>query len=111
MEPKNKITHFTHLHVWQKAHELVLLIYNLSDRFPADERFGLVNQMRRCVVSVTSNIAEGFGRRTHNDKRRFYDMTVGSLFELQNQLYIVRDQNIFLLRPLIKPQKFQQMSS
>lgn len=92
MEQKNKITHFSQLIVWQKAHELVLLIYDQSDHFPSDERFSLVTQMRRCVVSITSNIAEGFGRRTLNDKRHFYDMAVGSIFELQNQLYIVRDR-------------------
>ena len=97
METKKKITHFTDLYVWQKGHGLVLLIYDLSDRFPSDERFGLVNQMRRCVVSITSNIAEGFGRRTLNDKRHFYDMAVGSIFELQNQLYIVRDRKFISL--------------
>ena len=91
MEQK-KISHFTDLNVWQKAHELVLLIYDLTDHFSQDERFGLTSQMRRSAVSITSNIAEGFGRRTFSDKRHFYDMAVGSIFELQNQLYIVRDR-------------------
>ena len=53
--------------------------------------FDLVNQMRRCVVSITSNIAEGFSRTTNKDKYQFYSIAQGSLTELQNQLLIARD--------------------
>ena len=53
--------------------------------------FGLISQMKRCVVSITSNLAEGFGRNTVRDKCQFYSMAQGSLAELQNQLLIARD--------------------
>lgn len=66
-----KIRHFTDLIVWQKGHQLVLLIYEKTETFPSDERFGLTIQMKRAAISITSNISEGFGRRTINDKRHF----------------------------------------
>lgn len=88
---KQKIEKFTDLVAWQKGHELVLLIYQLSNQFPLDERFGLTSQVRRAAVSITSNLAEGFGRRTPPDKKRFYDMAMGSVYEIQNQLMIARD--------------------
>lgn len=86
-----KIQSFTALEVWQEGHKLVLLIYRLTDHFPRAEVFGLVSQMRRCVVSITSNIAEGFRRRSNLEKIRFYDIAHGSLTELQNQLLVSRD--------------------
>ena len=86
-----KIQNFTDLVTWQIAHALVLEVYKLTKRFPPEERFGLVSQMRRCGVSITSNVAEGFSRRTGKEKRRFYDIAIGSLFELQNQLLLSKD--------------------
>jgi len=59
-----KIKSFEELEVWQKAHELTLLVYRLTAKFPREERFGLVSQMRRASSSVAANIAEGYGRRT-----------------------------------------------
>lgn len=88
---KAKIKSFTDLYAWQEGHKLVLMIYEITDKFPDKERFGLISQMRRCAVSITSNIAEGFSRNTVNDKCQFYSMTHGSLTELQNQLIIARD--------------------
>jgi four helix bundle protein len=88
---ENKIKSFTDLYAWQEGHKLVLMIYKITDKFPDKERFGLISQMRRCAVSVTSNIAEGFSRNTVKDKCQFYSMAHGSLTELQNQLIIVRD--------------------
>src|SRR3989344_438435 len=88
---KPKIEKFTDLLAWQKGHKLVLMIYQLSKHFPPDERFGLTSQMRRAVVSITSNLAEGFGRRSLLDKKRFYDIAMGSVYEIQNQLFIARD--------------------
>lgn len=85
------ITSFRDLIVWQRGHELVLLIYKLSRDFPNEERFGLTNQMRRASVSVTSNIAEGFARKTAKDREHFYVMSYGSLTELDNQLQIALD--------------------
>jgi len=87
----NKIKNFRDLKVWQKGHNLVLQIYRITKDFPKEEKFGLSDQMRRAGVSITSNIAEGFGRETLNDKSHFYTMALGSLFEIQNQLFIARD--------------------
>ncbi len=86
-----KIQNFTDLVAWQKGHEVVLEIYRMTKQFPKDELFGLVSQMRRASVSVTSNIAEGFGRKTLLDKGHFYTMAIGSAYELQNQCFICRD--------------------
>ena len=86
-----KITSFTKLHTWKKAHSLVLKVYSITKSFPKDELYGLVNQMRRCSVSITSNIAEGFTRQSKKEKVQFYYTAKGSLVELQNQLLISRD--------------------
>jgi four helix bundle protein len=91
MEEKEKIKSFTDLYAWQEGHKLVLIIYKYTKEFPKDELFCLVSQMRRCVISITSNIAEGFSRRTAKDKVQFYCIAHGSLTELQNQLVIARD--------------------
>ncbi len=91
MEGVGKIRSFTDLKAWQEAHKLVLMVYEITKRFPRDEIFGLTNQMRRAAVSVTSNIAEGFSRTTNKDKAQFYSISLGSLTELQNQLLIGRD--------------------
>ena len=82
---------FTDLRVWQSCHTLVLLTYKDTKSFPRDELFALVSQMRRAAVSVTSNIAEGFGRFTSKDKEHFYVMASGSLHELKNQYIIAND--------------------
>ena len=87
----NKIRSFTDLDTWKHGHKLVIQIYQLVKSFPAEEKFGLSDQMRRCAVSITSNIAEGFSRKTNKDKTQFYHTALGSLTELQNQLMICRD--------------------
>src|SRR3989344_4175757 len=87
----SKITNFKDLFAWQEGHKLVLLIYKLTESFPSKEQFGLTNQMRRAAVSITSNLAEGFSRRSYKDKSRFYSMALGSLTELQNQLLVAKD--------------------
>ncbi len=84
---------FTDMPVWQRSHQLVLKIYELSESFPKKEMFALTNQLRRAVVSVSSNIAEGFGRRAVKDKCHFYVISMGSLREVQNQIIIARDLN------------------
>lgn len=86
-----KISKFTDLVAWQEAHKLVLMIYKISKNFPTEELYGLVNQLRRAVVSITSNIAEGFGRRSSKDKNSFYTKALTSLIEVQNQLIISKD--------------------
>ena len=86
-----KINDFTDLLVWQKAHQLVIAIYKITKYFPREELYALVDQIRRAIVSVTSNIAEGFGRQTYKEKMQFYYMAAGSLTEVRNQLMIARD--------------------
>lgn len=88
---EQKIQSFTQLIVWQKAHLLALEIYKITKTFPMEEKFGLIDQLRRAAVSVTSNIAEGFYRRTMKDKAHFYAISLGSLAEIQNQLLMSRD--------------------
>src|SRR3990167_11250778 len=88
---KTKIKSFTDLIVWKKAHAFVLKIYRISKFFPKEELYGLTNQIRRAAVSITSNIAEGFYRRTAEDKNHFYYASLTSLAEAQNQLIISRD--------------------
>jgi len=83
------IREFTDLLVWQEGHKLVLSIYKI--KFPQSELFALSDQIRRAVVSVTSNIAEGFGRHSIKEKIQFYYQAHGSLTEVKNQLFIVRD--------------------
>ena len=87
----SKIKSFTDLNTWKEAHILVLFIYKITKHFPHDEQFGLTNQIRRAVVSITSNIAEGFSRSSYKEKSQFYSIALGSLTEVQNQLLIARD--------------------
>lgn len=86
-----KIKSFTDLEAWKEAHKLVLSIYKIVKDFPRIEGNALADQMRRCSVSVSSNIAEGFSRQTKKEKIQFYFMAKGSLTELQNQLLIAKD--------------------
>ena len=90
-EYPSKIQHFRQLVVWQEGHQLVLQVYRHTEIFPRQEVFGLTSQIRRAAVSVTSNIAEGFGRHSSPDKLRFYSIARASVMELQNQLVISRD--------------------
>ncbi len=86
-----KIKEFTDLDSWKQSHNLVLLIYKTTNKFPNSERFSLISQMQRAVVSISSNIAEGFGRQTMKEKIQFYYLAHGSLTELKNQLIIAKD--------------------
>ena len=79
---------FKNLVVWQRAVELSLAVYKLTELFPASERFGLTNQLRRASVSVASNIAEGYGRATRGEYIQFLGHARGSNCELQTQLVI-----------------------
>lgn len=83
---------FTKLDVWISARKVTNLIYNVTKSFPNSEQFGITNQMRRCAISVPSNIAEGCGRNTTKGKLVFFYISRGSLFELETQLYISLDQ-------------------
>ena len=74
--------------VWQKAVDAAGVIYRITKGFPRDELYGLTAQLRRCAVSIPSNIAEGFGRRGQAEFRRFLHISRGSLFELETQMLI-----------------------
>ena len=84
---------FEDLIVWQKAHAWVLLIYRLSDEFPAKENYSLTSQLRRAAMSVPANIAEGFKKRGVRDKLRFFNIAQGSLEESRYFLILARDLN------------------
>jgi four helix bundle protein len=79
---------YKNLIVWQKSIVLVKIIYKLTAKFPSEEKFGLVSQMRRAVVSIPSNIAEGQARRTTGDYVRFVSIAEGSLAELETQTIV-----------------------
>jgi four helix bundle protein len=83
---------FEKLDVWRKAVEYADLIYKVTQPFPADERFGLSNQLRRSAVSISSNIAEGSSRSSRMDFTRFIEMAYGSLLESVSELEIARRQ-------------------
>ena len=91
MNQGSKLKSFTDLNIWKYGHELVLEIYRVTKKFPKEEMFGLTNQIRRAIVSFTSNIAEGFSRSSYKEKSQFYSMSLGSLSEVQNQLLIAKD--------------------
>jgi len=83
---------FEKLEVWKEARELILLIYNITSKFPASERFGLVDQIRRAAVSVALNIAEGSTKGSDPDFRRYLKIAQGSINELVTAFYIALDQ-------------------
>lgn len=86
-----EVRSFRKLTAWQFSHELVIEIYKITKSFPQEEMFGLVSQIRRAVVSITSNLSEGYSRKSYKEKIQFYYTALGSLTELQNQLLISRD--------------------
>jgi four helix bundle protein len=82
---------FEKLEVWHDARELTKIIYKITKRFPDDERFGITNQMRRSVISVSSNIVEGSYRSSGKDKSNFMTIAYSSLMELLNQCIVSLD--------------------
>ena len=82
---------FEDLIVWQKAHSLVLAVYEITKDFPTDEKFGITSQMRRAGVSIAANIAEGFKKRGIKDKANFYNISQGSLEELRYFFILAKD--------------------
>ena len=90
-ETGEKITNFTDLNAWKEAHAFALLVYTITEQFPQKEIFSLTNQLRRAVVSIGSNIAEGFSRNSMKEKIHFYGIAQGSNTETQSQLILSRD--------------------
>lgn len=79
---------FKDLTVWKESVELATSIYTLTKEFPQEEKFGITNQMRRAVVSISSNIAEGAGRNNPKEFNQYIGIALGSAFELESQLTI-----------------------
>lgn len=88
MERGNTIQRFWELETWKRANELTKKIYEITKTYPKEERYGLVDQMRRASSSVGANIAEGFDRYHYKDKQRFYYHARGSAAEVQNFLIL-----------------------
>lgn len=82
---------YTELDVWKQARSLASVIYEITASYPKTEQFGIISQMRRCAVSVPSNIAEGCGRQHTKETIQFLNISRGSLYELETQLYISKD--------------------
>jgi four helix bundle protein len=82
---------FKELKVWEKAHQWVLDVYRITGSFPAEERFGLISQLRRAAASVPANIAEGCGRETERELARFLSIAAGSACEAEYHLLLARD--------------------
>ena len=86
-----QITTFNDIVAWQRAHKLVLHVYKLTNHFPPSEKYALSSQLRRAVVSIASNIVEGFKRRSVKDSLHFYNVAEASLEEVKYQLLIAKD--------------------
>ena len=85
------LKNYKELKVWQKAYSFCLQIYQATRKFPNEEKFGLTSQIRRSAVSISSNIAEGYGRKTTVDYIRFLYIAYGSLCELETQIMLAGD--------------------
>ncbi len=86
-----EVLDYKELDVWIQARGLVRFIYVLTKSFPNEEQFALTSQIRRCAISVSSNIAEGCGRQTAKETTHFLHIARGSLFELETQLILASD--------------------
>jgi four helix bundle protein len=85
------LKNYRELKVWQRAYQLCLEIYKITKRFPNEERYGLTSQIRRAAVSVPSNIAEGYGRKTTPEYIRFLYIAYGSNCEMETQILLSGD--------------------
>lgn len=85
------IKSYKELIVWQKSIRLVKEVFILTDNFPKSELYGLTSQMRRAAISIPSNIAEGYGRKSPKEYAQFYSISYGSVLELETQLIIAQE--------------------
>ena len=85
---KTKIRSHKDLDIWKRSISLVKNVYTITKQFPPDEKFGIIHQMRRCAISVPSNIAEGAGRMSQKEFAHFLSISQGSLAELETQIII-----------------------
>lgn len=105
---------FKELKVWQISRSLVKEVYEITTSFPSTEKYGLISQIRRCVVSMPTNIAEGCGRNTDKDFSHFLNISLGSAYELETLLILSFDVNLIsqeqLDKLLIKISEIQKMT-
>ena len=85
------LKNYKELNVWQKSYEFCLKVYRITAKFPNEERYGLSSQIRRSAVSISSNIAEGYGRKTTLDYIRMLYISYGSVCELETQILLAGD--------------------
>ena len=93
---------FEKLEVWKEAKEFAKVIYEITERFPDTEKFGLISQLRRASVSICSNIAEGSSRNSFKDKAHFTTMAFGSTIEILNQLILSSELNFIFEKDYLK---------
>ena len=98
------IKSYKELIVWQKSIQLVKEIFILTEKLPKSEIYGLVSQMRRAAVSIPSNIAEGYGRRSAKEYAQFYSISYGSALELETQLIVCSELKFIQIEQLTKTQ-------
>jgi len=96
---------FRNLKVWMKAHELTLAVYKITRRFPREELYGLTSQIRRSAASIGANIAEGCGRRSDPELKRFVQIARGSANELEYQILLTKDLE------LLAPEEFRSLEA
>lgn len=111
MDSKIKTKGFKDLIVWQKSYELVIEFYKITKNFPKDEIYGLSQQMRRCAVSIPSNIAEGYGRQYNKEYKQFLSIAYGSLCELETQYLLGIDLGYTEKRDIIVEQLLKEVGS
>lgn len=85
---------FKELQIWQSGIEITKAVYKVAEKLPNEERFGIRSQMTRAAVSIPSNIAEGSSRQSDTDFRRFLEIALGSLYELETQLIVLKELSI-----------------
>ena len=102
---------FRNLDIWNEGIELVKKIYTMVEELPVEEKFGLKSQICRAAVSIPSNIAEGCSRSTQADFRRFLEIAIGSAFECETQLILVKELNLIdpkIIDPILQLLEIEQ---
>jgi len=97
-----KTRSFKDLIVWQKSYKLVVEVYKITKTFPKEETYGLSQQMRRAVVAIPSNIAEGYGRQHSKEYKQFLSIAYGSLCELETQYLLAIDLDYVIKSEIIE---------
>ena len=97
---------FKELTIWQRGIEIVKKVYHLTNQFPTHEKFGIISQMTRSAVSIAANIAEGSSRDSDKDYARFLQLALGSAFELQTYLVIVKEMHWTSVDEIIQVELF-----